>query len=153
MMPAKSTSDQRTYSSTTYGAGMPRQARRLLRGAKVAHAVGAQSPPQRGATDAQPAGGFGQLAACRLQGVENRLALAIGERAAAVRRGARGQDQRLAELHRSVPQAGGTAAEGDELLARVIGPAGQLLDPFHGTAGRLIDVHQTSERIEHDDAV
>src|SRR6266487_286594 len=99
MMPAKSTSDQRTYSSTTYGAGMPRQARRLLRGAKVADAVDAQPPPQRGAADPQAPSRFGQPAARRLQRFEDRPALAVGERADARRSGAdRRQEQRLPEV-------------------------------------------------------
>src|SRR2546425_12582504 len=115
MMPAKSTSAQGTSSSTTYGAGMPRQARGLLRGAKVAHAVGAQPPPQRRAADPQPAGCFGETAARRLQGLEYRLALAVGERAA-VRRGgpSRRQEQRLAQLHRPVPETRGPAAQGED---------------------------------------
>src|SRR5438094_4552712 len=124
MMPAKSTSDQRTYSSMTYGAGMPRQARPLLRGAKVAHAVRAEPPPQRRATDPQPAGRFGETAARGLQGLEDRLALPVGEGAAVHRGGPSGrQEQRLAELHRPVPEARGATAQGEDLLAGLFGTA------------------------------
>src|SRR3989442_2405749 len=107
MMPAKSTSDQRTYSSMVYGltairsprgvcsgearrrAGEPpgRAGRPLLaRAASVLRAqpVRLQPAPQRGPADAQPPGGFGEFAARPLQRVHDRLALSLRERAGLV---------------------------------------------------------------------
>src|SRR5258708_13998212 len=49
-------------------------------------AVRLQPPPQRGATDAQPARGFSQLAVRRLQRVENGAPLLIRERHTTIER-------------------------------------------------------------------
>src|SRR5690242_3802270 len=98
MIPAKSTSDQRTYSSMTKGAGMPRKVE-VPRGRRksaapapasrraglpvpvvfLAHAVGLQAAPQRGTADAQPPRRFGQFPVRGLERVQNRLPLALGE--------------------------------------------------------------------------
>src|SRR6266480_1696243 len=85
MIPAKSTSDQRTYSSMTTvaargrGGASPGEARSLRRGAEAVHPVRLEAPPQRRAADPQAPRRFRQLAACVLQGVGDRLAFAFGE--------------------------------------------------------------------------
>src|SRR5690348_12682177 len=104
MMPAKSTSDHRTYSWMMYGmagiASRPVEPEREARVGKtptpgsscgrsgacggarasvsvVAQTVGAQPAPQRRATDAEPSRGLGELALRHFEGVEDRLPLAL----------------------------------------------------------------------------
>src|SRR6059036_1398983 len=97
MMPAKSTSDQRTYSSIRNGPGvMPGEGRTLPGGAKAVQAVGLEAAPQRGAADAKPARRLGQFAARVLERLGDRLALAVGE---GLRPG--GEDRRFAERLRA----------------------------------------------------
>src|SRR5437867_1704527 len=108
MMPAKSTSDHRTYSSMMNGPGwagggadaMPREARRLRGGAKAFQPVGFEPAPQRRATDPQAARGLGELALGVLERVEDRQALAVGEGLGP----GRGEDRRFAEGLGTAPQ-------------------------------------------------
>src|ERR1043166_9428577 len=104
-MPARSTSDQRTYSSMMWGLAvrLPRsvpeggEARRrrdappgcervLRAGPPVAGAQpgGLQPTPQCCPADPQPPRGFRELAAGALQGVDNRLPLPVGQGAGLV---------------------------------------------------------------------
>src|SRR6266540_1957723 len=93
MMPAKSTSDQRTYSSIRNGPGvMPGEGRMLPGGAKAVQAVRLEAAPQRGAADAEPARRLGELTARVLQCLDDRLPLPVGQRL-----GPGGEDRRLAK--------------------------------------------------------
>src|SRR6266702_770439 len=103
MMPAKSTSDQRTYSSMMKGPGvMPGEGRMLPSSAEAVQAVGLEPAPQRRAADAEPARRLRELAACVLQRLDDRLPLAVGQR---LRPG--GEDRRLADRLDHGPSEGG----------------------------------------------
>src|SRR5437667_3681224 len=110
MMPAASTSDHRTYSSMTNGvAGMisptarrsgegraggratpaERAASDARGGAPASTAVGLQAvgletPPQRGAADAEAPRGLGEPAAGAVEHIDDRLALPLGQPPAAL---------------------------------------------------------------------
>src|SRR6266540_2411195 len=142
MMPAKSTSDQRTYSWMTYGvAGIASRARperearrpettspgcraRLdARGRSPlplgAQAVRAQPPPQRRATDPEPARGLCQATLRQLERLHDGSALALGQRrhAIPVR-----QEDRLAQLGgRASPLKDGAAELREHVLGAVVG--------------------------------
>src|SRR5881396_2275813 len=72
--------------------------------------VGPQPTPQRGAADPEAARRLGQLPVGALESVENRLALALRQRADVV---AVREEHRLAELQRSLFQRPTAAAERD----------------------------------------
>src|SRR5438046_2683934 len=110
MMPAAATSDHRTYSSMTNGvAGMisptarrsgegraggratpaERAASDARGGAPASTAVGLQAvdletPPQRGAADAEAPRGLGEPAAGAVEHLDDRLALTLGQRRGAL---------------------------------------------------------------------
>src|SRR5881396_199056 len=113
MMPAKSTSDQRTYSSMTNGCGAvlggpsPGEARSLGRGAEAVHPVGLEASPQRRAADAESSRSFRELATRVLQRVGDGLALAFGERKST----SRGEDRCFAETLRAILEGSESRAE------------------------------------------
>src|SRR6266508_2710003 len=116
MMPAKSTSDQRTYSSMRNGPGvMPGEARTLRGGAKAVQSVRLEPPPQCRAADPEAPGRFGQLALGILQRVEDRQALPVGERLGP----GRAEDRRFAQGLRAAPQRGEAGAQILEPVAHV----------------------------------
>src|SRR2546426_6150012 len=151
MMPAKSTSDHRTYSWMMYGlAGIasrtvkpsgklgvvisPRQDDGAVLGARRGpgapvpvgpEPIGSQPAPQRGSADAEPSRGLGQLPMRHLERVEDGLALALGQRRA-VSAGA-GQKHHFTELERALLQRACPAAEGHEPLAQIIAPMGRAV--------------------------
>src|SRR5881396_255814 len=140
MMPAKSTSDQRTYSSMTNGCGAvlggpsPGEARSLGRGAEAVHPVGLEASPQRCAADAEAPRGFRELAARILQRVGNRLALAFGERECTGRR----KDRGLAKTLRTVFQGGEPGAEALQSIAHIA-----VLSVDH-PSGRRVGIQQAA---------
>src|SRR3990172_315208 len=113
MMPAKSTSDQRTYSSMMkgLGGGMPREARRLPGRAKAVQAVRLEAAPQGGAADAEAARRLGELAAGVLERIEDRLAFPVGQ---GLRTGR--EDRRFAKRLRAALQRGKAGAEALEAV-------------------------------------
>src|SRR6266699_3218631 len=149
MMPAKSTSDQRTYSSMTNGCGersggpSPGEARTLGGGAKAVHPVGFEASPQRRATDAEPPRGFRELAARVLQRVGNRRALPFGERECT----SRWKDRCLSEILRAV-------LEGREPCAEILQSIAHIAVPLavDHTPGRRVGIQQAALLIEDDDA-
>src|SRR5712691_3435509 len=110
MMPAASTSDQRTYSSMTNGvagiisptarrSGEGRAGGRATPAAGAAsdarggapastavglQAVGLEAPPQCGAADAEAPGGLGEPAARAVEHLHDRLALTLSQRRGAL---------------------------------------------------------------------
>src|SRR5690349_17019714 len=78
-------------------------------------AIGAQPPPQCGAADPKSARRLGQLATRAFERVENRLALALGQRPLAV---AVGEEQHFAQLGGPLLQGPCAPAKRDELLAQ-----------------------------------
>src|SRR5713226_7569389 len=164
MMPAKSTSDQRTYSSMMNGVagiasrivGAEREARRRetatpgSRRALGAHGgalsrplagpqpVGPQPAPQRGAADPESACRLGQLALRDLERIEDRLALLLRERPGLV---ATRQEHHLPELRRALLQRARPAAQRHQALAQLIG-AGRRggLEPVDHTTRPLVGV-------------
>src|SRR6266567_2222314 len=177
MMPAKSTSDHRTYSSMMYGlAGIAsrtvepeREARgrqsstparqRALDARRRARAavpvgpepIGTQPAPQSGAADAKPSRGLGKLPVRHLEGVEDGLALSLGQRRAvdAVR-----QEHDFAELERALLQGAGPATERNEPLAHVLAPMRHPVpEGVQGTPPPLVRVHHPAVGVEDDHAL
>src|SRR6266511_3219321 len=147
MMPAKSTSDQRTYSSMMNGPGpgggcvMPGEARALRGGAKAFQSVGLQAPPQRGAADAEAAGRFGQLPFGVLQRLEDRQALPVCQRL----RAGGGEDGRLAE-------GLGAALQRREAGAEILEPIAHVaVLPVHDASRRGIGVEHAPLGVEYHD--
>src|SRR6266702_4246855 len=158
MMPAKSTSDHRTYSSMMYGlAGIAsrtvepeREARgrqsstparqRALDARRRARAavpvgpepIGTQPAPQSGAADAKPSRGLGQRRAVD-----------------AVR-----QEHDFAELERALLQGAGPATERNEPLAHVLAPMRHPVpEGVQGTPPPLVRVHHPAVGVEDDHAL
>src|ERR1041384_4003932 len=162
MMPAYSTSDQRTYSSTTKGAGtgMPGEARSLPGhpvepGSAHAlllpiHAVGLQPPPQRRATDAQPARRFSQLAVRRLQRVENGAPLLIRERHTAI---ARHDEHRVADIVALDLERHHPRADLGRMLTHLLGTDVTVAHGREDLPGRGVGIQQPAVAVEHRDAL
>src|SRR6266511_231779 len=148
MMPAKSTSDHRTYSSMMNGPGrggdaMPGEARRLWSRAKAFQSVGLEPPPQRGAADPQAPGGFGQLALGVLQRVEDREPLPVRERLGP----ARSEDRGFTEGLGAAPQRSEASAQTLEPVAHVAVLA------VDGAPRGLIGVQHASLGVEDHDSL
>src|SRR6266571_1786432 len=142
MMPAKSTSDQRTYSSMMKGPGvMPGEGRMLPSSAEAVQAVGLEPAPQRRAADAEPARRLRELAACVLQRLDDRLPLAVGQR---LRPG--GEDRRLADRLRAALQGGEPGTKGLQPVADI--PVLAIDD----AARRGVGEEHSTLRVEHHDA-
>src|SRR6266498_836274 len=172
MMPAKSTSDQRTYSWMTYGvAGIASRARperearrpettspgcraRLdARGRSPlplgAQAVRAQPPPQRRATDPEPARGLCQATLRQLERLHDGSALALGQRrhAIPVR-----QEDRLAQLGGAVFQRAGAPAEREQPLAqRSAAQERRIAELREHVLGAVVGVEHAAVRVQDDD--
>src|SRR5207302_1023292 len=139
------------YSSTTKGAGagMPGEARSLLGhpvepGSAYAvllpiHAVGLQPPPQRGATDAQPARRFSQLAVRRLQCVENGAPLLISERHTTV---ARRDEHRIADIVALDLERHDPRADLGRVLTHLLGTHFTVADRREHPPGRGVGILQ-----------
>src|SRR6266576_202024 len=177
MMPAKSTSDHRTYSSMIYGvagiASRPVEPEREARVGKtptpgsagrrsgarggasasvpvVAQAVGAQPAPQRRATDAEAPRGLGELALRHCEGVQDSLSLALRQRGAmlAVR-----QKHDFTELDRALLQRPRASAERDEPVTQVLTAVRHAIAEGIDRAARtLVCVQHPAVRVEHDHA-
>src|SRR5882762_1314823 len=148
-MPAKSTSDQRTYSSMTNGCGaesggpIPGEARSLGRGAKAVHPVRLEASPQRCAADAEPSRGFGEFATRVLQCVGDGLALAFGEGECT----GRGKDRCFPEILRAVLQWSEPGAKTLQSIAHIA-----VLTVDHAS-GRRVGIQHTALLVEDDDAL
>src|SRR5213080_3997213 len=169
MMPAKSTSDHRTYSSMMYGvAGIASRTMKLERGKRPRQdgagldacgrslasppvgrqPIGSQPAPQRGTADAEPSCGLRQSAGRRLQRVEDGLALALGQRrtVAAVR-----QEHYFTELERALFQGSGPAAERHEPVAQVLAPMRRAVrEGVERVPGPLVRIQHPAVGVEHD---
>src|SRR6267378_746437 len=176
MMPAKSTSDHRTYSSMMYGlAGIasrtveperearggqtPKPARpRALDARRWPRAsvpvrpepIGTQPAPQRGTADTESSRGLGQLTVRHLEGVEDGLALSLGQgRAVAALR----HKHDFAELKRALLESSGPCAERNEALAQVLAAMRHAIPKrIERTPRPLIRIHHPPIGVEDDHA-
>src|SRR5438552_2940628 len=157
MMPAKSTSDHRTYSSMMYGlagiASRTVESEREARGRQTPtpaqqwalsarrrarpsvpvrpEPIGTQPAPQRSAADAEASRGLGKLTVRHVEGVEDGLALSRGQRRAV---GALREEHDFAELERALLEGAGPATERNEAPAHVAAPRQALPFPPGQTA-------------------
>src|SRR5260370_10292037 len=150
-MPADSTPAQRAYSSTTKGAGagMPGEARSLPVHAVEpgsadavllpVDAVRLQPPPQRGATDAQPARCFSQLAVRRLQRVENGAPLLIREGHTTIERR---EEHRVADIGAIDLERHHARTELGRLLTHLLGTYGTVTQGREDLPRRGVGVMQ-----------
>src|SRR6266568_712589 len=143
MMPAKSTSDQRTYSSMTNGCGAVAGEGIPRRGAEAFHPVGLETSPERRATDTEPPRGFRELAARVLQGRGDGLTLSLGE----CQWTSLWKDRGFTEILRAILQG---SEPGAERLQSVADIAAAVL-PIDDPPGRRIGVKQATLLIEDDD--
>src|SRR5439155_1136609 len=167
MMPAKSTSDHRTYSSMIYGvagiASRPVEPEREARVGKtptpgsagrrsgarggasasvpvVAQAVGAQPAPQRRATDAKAPRGLGELPLRHCEALQHGQPLALPQRGAML---AVPQEHHFTELQRALLPRPLPSAARQELTQRSLSAAGPAALPAPGAAARRATARST----------
>src|SRR5438552_5495705 len=177
MMPAKSTSDHRTYSSMMYGlagiASRTVESEREARGRQTPtpaqqwalsarrrarpsvpvrpEPIGTQPAPQRSAADAEASRGLGKLTVRHVEGVEDGLALSRGQRRAV---GALREEHDFAELERALLEGAGPATERNEALAHVVTPMRHpVSEGVQGTPRPLDRVHHPTVGVKDDDTL